>query len=132
MNVDDHLALLDLHARYAQTIDSGAAEAWAECFTPDGCLRTDRPLHVEGRKALSRFAADWHAADGGQRRHVTWHHRFGVDGDGAEGTCYAALLCTSRGGVSTEFTAVYHDQYARTPVGWAIRERAVALDRVSH
>jgi hypothetical protein len=131
MNLDDRLALLDLHAPHAQTIDSGAAQAWAECFTADGSLRTNRPLHVRGRYELERFAADWHAADHGQRRHVTWHHRFAADGDGADGTCYAALLRTGPDGVSTEFTAVYRDRYTRTPAGWAIRERSVALDRVS-
>ena len=131
MDVVDHLALLDLHARYAYTIDAGAAEEWAACFTPDGSLRTSRPLHVQGRKALAEFAADWHASNGDQRRHMTWHHRFAVVGSGAQGTCYAALLRAGPDGVSTEFTAVYHDRFTRVSEGWAIHERCVAIDRGS-
>jgi SnoaL-like domain len=129
LQIADRTALLELHARYANTIDEGHAEAWAACFTPDGVLRTTRPLHVEGREALIAFAAQWHARNDGQPRHMTWNHRFEADGDDIGGSCYAALLRTGGAQVEVEYTAVYRDRFASTPAGWLIRERFVAIDR---
>jgi SnoaL-like domain len=130
MDTADRLALLELHARYAQTMDGGSAQAWAACFTPQGKLRTSRQLHLQGHRALAKFAAEWHSANRDQRRHMTWHHRFEGDAQTAEGTCYAALLRTGETGVRMEYTAVYRDRFARLPEGWAIEERSVAIDHI--
>jgi ketosteroid isomerase-like protein len=133
VGVADRMALLELHARYATTIDEGDADAWAACFTSDGVLRTSRPLRVEGRAALAAFAADWHASTAGRSRHMTWHHRFEPDGAEVAGTCYAALVRTVGARVELDFTATYEDRFAATAAGWLIRERFVTIDRaVSH
>jgi SnoaL-like domain len=129
VRIADRVALLELHALYANTIDEGHAEAWAACFTADGVLRTSRPLRIEGHDALVAFAADWHASNGGQPRHMTWNHRFEADGAEVVGTCYAALLRTAGAQVEVEFTAVYRDRFAAAGAGWLIRERFVAIDR---
>jgi hypothetical protein len=129
VGVADRTALLELHALYANTIDEGRAQEWAGCFTADGVLRTSRPLRVEGREALAAFAADWHATHDGQPRHMTWNHRFEVEGAAILGTCYAALLRTSGARVEVEYTAIYRDRFASTAAGWLIRERFVAIDR---
>jgi hypothetical protein len=87
-----------------------------------------RPLHVEGREALVAFGQEWHAATGGQPRHMTWQHRYDADGDEVAGTCYAALLRTAEAQVQIVFTAVYRDRYVRFDGGWLIAERTVAMD----
>ena len=131
VGVGDRFLLLELHARYAATIDEGDARGWAACFMADGVLRTSRPLVVCGHEALEAFAAEWHAGGPGQPRHMTWQHRFAAapaGGGEVTGTCYAALLRTVAARVDIAFTAVYHDRFVPAADGWRIRERVVALD----
>jgi len=124
----EHRAILELHARYANTIDDGDAAGWARCFTPDGVLRTTRPLEVRGREQLERFARDWAASGDGPSRHVSWHHLVERDGNELVGRCSAALLRTSAAGVRIAFTAVYHDRFAEVDGEWLIRARVVTID----
>jgi hypothetical protein len=118
-----------VHARYAFAIDGGDAEAWADCFTPDGVLRTTRPLEIRGRDALRAFARDWHAASPAPRRHLSWHVLLEERNGELRGRCYAALLRTAETGVVAEFTAVYRDVYVRGEDGLLIVERHVDIDR---
>jgi len=119
--------VLDLHARYANTIDGGDADGWAGCFTADGALRTDRPREVVGRAALREFAAAWAASRVGATRHVTWHHR--VDEPGLTGRCSAALVITEVAGVTIDYTAVYIDRYEQIGGDVLLSERVVTFDR---
>jgi ketosteroid isomerase-like protein len=131
VGVADRLSVLELHARYAHAIDAGDAPAWADCFTPDGVLRTNRPIEIRGRADLVAFASAWYAETSGTRRHMTWHHLVDAEGSEIVGRCYAAILRTGEAGVCADFTAVYRDRFARTPDGWLLRERAVEIDRWS-
>ena len=36
-----HQEIVELYARYCQSADADAAEAWADCFTSDGDLCVD-------------------------------------------------------------------------------------------
>ncbi|MEO3856500.1 nuclear transport factor 2 family protein [Acrocarpospora sp. B8E8] len=119
--------VMDLHARYANAIDDGDAEAWARCFTPDGVLRTNRPLEVTGRPALRAFAESWIASRPGPSRHITWHHLV-LEAELA-GRCSAGLLVTMAEGVSMSYTAVYRDRFERVRAEWLLKERVVAIDR---
>jgi SnoaL-like domain len=122
-------AVLDVHARYAWAIDGGDAEAWAECFTADGVLRTSRPLEIRGRHALREFAQDWHVLSPAPRRHVSWNLLLGEAHGELSSRCYAALLTTCERGVAVEFTARYRDVYAHGDGGLLLAERVVEIDR---
>ncbi|MCW2767880.1 nuclear transport factor 2 family protein [Nocardioides sp.] len=121
-------SLLDLHAAYAFSIDSGDADAFADCFTPDGVLETTRPLVVTGRDELVAFAHDRarHAAD--PCRHLTWHHTFAGGPDQVEGRCSAAVLQTTSAGVQVLFTATYVDWFVQSGEKWRLLRRFVAMD----
>jgi hypothetical protein len=124
-------ALMDLHARYATTIDEGDAEGWSDCFTDDGVLETTRPLEVAGRADLVAFARAHAASATGPARHVTWHHTFTPVADGrVTGRCSAAILETTTTGVRAVFTARYLDTFVRVGAGWRLRRRSVFIDRV--
>ena len=129
VRAEDRLEVLELYARYAYTFDAGDASAWARCFTPEGVLRTSRPLEVRGHAALEAFARDWWTTADATPRHLSWHHVLEADGDEVTGLCTAALLQTRQDGVAIAFTALYRDRFARTPEGWRIAERVVELDR---
>lgn len=119
--------MLDLHARYANTIDGGDADGWAACFTVDGALRTDRPLEVVGRAGLREFAASWTVSRAGATRHVTWHHL--VDESKLVGRCSAALVGTRVNGTTIDYTAVYIDRYEQIGGDVLLSERVVTFDR---
>ena len=120
---------MDLHARYAFTIDDGEAEGWADCFTPDGVLETTRPLLVAGSADLVAFATARAARSTAVARHITWHETFADEGGRIAGRCSAALVETRPTGVVTVFTATYRDSFVRLASGWRISRRQVLIDR---
>jgi 3-phenylpropionate/cinnamic acid dioxygenase small subunit len=126
---DTRQALLDLHARYAFTIDDGDAEAWAACFTPDGVLETTRPLLVSGTAELTAFARARAVESKAPARHVTWHETFAQAPNGQiSARCSAALVETRMGGVVAVFTATYLDTFVKGIGGWMIGRRRVLID----
>lgn len=124
----DHLALLELHAAYAHTIDDGDADAWAECFTPDGVLWSTRPSEVSGREALAEFARGRIASLGDRERHLSWNHTFAADGRAVAGRCSASLARSGPGGTILLFTASYRDRFERHDGRWRIARREVHYD----
>ncbi len=50
LSFEDKAEIIELHARYNRTVDTGDAEAWAACFTPDG--------EFDARSAHSRGTAE--------------------------------------------------------------------------
>jgi hypothetical protein len=124
----ERMALLELHAELAATIDAGDAAAWAGLFSEDGRLRTSRGRELRGREELERFAAEWFESSPAVRRHSTWHHRFEQRDGEVDGSCYAAILRTDGDGVAIEFTASYRDRFCRDGDVWRLRERDVAID----
>jgi ketosteroid isomerase-like protein len=128
VSVAERLALLEIYAELAATIDGGDAAGWADLFTEDGVLRTSRGRELRGREELARFAAEWFGSSSSPRRHMSWHHRFEPVGEEILGSCYAALLRTGPDAVTIEFTASYRDRFSRRGDGWLLRERDVAID----
>ncbi|WP_216911053.1 nuclear transport factor 2 family protein [Nocardia noduli] len=54
----DSVAVHGLLARYGRLIDQRRAEEWSELFVADGCLEIPERDLVEGRAALTEFAAN--------------------------------------------------------------------------
>jgi 3-phenylpropionate/cinnamic acid dioxygenase small subunit len=123
--------ILELYARYAHAFDDNRPDAFAECFTATGRMRTNRPLLLEGHDALRAFVSDWWAQSSGAPRHASWHHVFeGDERDLIRCRCSAALFITSGVEVSTAFTATYRDEFRKAGNGtWRISERVVEMDR---
>ena len=55
-NVEDHLAIRELAARYNRAFDYGDPEAWVECFTEDGTFNIGSKELAAGSDALLAFA----------------------------------------------------------------------------
>ncbi len=53
MDIERRLAVLDLNARYAETIDEGRLEEWPDFFTEDGRYRITTAENVEQGLPLS-------------------------------------------------------------------------------
>lgn len=112
-NTGDQCRLAELHARHARELDIGDADAWAECFTPDGTLRTSAGRTVKGTAEPRSFASSWWDSRTGSTRHITWHRTYEVDEASIRGLCCAALLVTRENGVTVEFTAMYVDTFVQ-------------------
>lgn len=130
IDVADHLALLQLHAAYAHTLDDGDVDAWVDCFTTDAVLWSTRPSEVVGRAALAAFGRERVASLRLPERHISWNHVFDGSGDLATGRCSAAIARTDADQVVLLFTATYRDRFAREADGWRIARREVFYDRV--
>jgi hypothetical protein len=131
LSSDDRFEILDLFSRYAHSIDTGAAEACADCFRGDGRLQVGDGPPVVGTDALRSFALDWRASFRGVPRHISWHVILErISDHEAKGTASTALIRTTAAGATIVFSGTYSDTYTRDANGaWKIAERLVAVDR---
>ncbi len=120
---EDHLAILDLIARYNHAIDFGSAEMWADCFTVDAEFDARPITHCRGRADLLEFSRK----SIGMTRH--WTSNLLVEGDGDTSTA-SLYLMTVTPGATTEpgVTGVYHDQLVKREGHWKIKSRVLTFD----
>jgi uncharacterized protein (TIGR02246 family) len=121
----DKLQIQELGARYNHAIDYGHPEAWADCFTPDGCFISPQGQQ-DGRDALIAFAAA-SAASALSARHWTNNWVIAGSGDDATATCYLNLINAHNAGASI-VTGLYRDRLRRVDGVWKFTERNVATD----
>ena len=76
-----------LHARYNRAIDTGQAEAWADCFTQDGVFDA-RTRYAKGTAELIDFARFYHQ-EPTFKGAVHWNANIVIDGDGDEADVHA-------------------------------------------
>jgi uncharacterized protein (TIGR02246 family) len=123
LTTDDVTAIQQLYARFCNTLDDGEADAFVECFAPDGSLGgVGTP--VRGHGALRKFAED---LVGRNMRHVATGIYVEGDGDEAVGRAYlvayrgtrpAKLLATGR----------YRDRICKVDGDWRFAERVFTPD----
>lgn len=128
------LAIEELFARYAHTIDAYDGPAWVNCFTPDGIFEVaaeDGGVGFAGHAALSRFV-EAHIRLLPGTRHVMSNHVIDFSDDSA-----AEHICTLSGTLSrAESVYVFANGYYRSRVEcvdgeWKIRHRTVYLDNTA-
>jgi uncharacterized protein (TIGR02246 family) len=128
------IQIQQFYARQMQLLDDGAAEEWAETFTPDGVFAANAaPAPVRGREniaAAARSTADQLQADGIVRRHWLGMLDVRQRDDGDVGVrSYALILETPKGGrTAVRMSTLCEDVLAREDGGWLVRERAVSRD----
>ena len=125
--VVDQLAIQQLYARYNHSIDSGQAEEWAACFTPEGAFSASSAGTFTGTEALAGFARGFAA----QLKARHWTNNLLLDGDGrtATGRCYLMLMRLQPGNPATVLaTGLYEDQLTKTAGGWRFASRSLRND----
>jgi len=126
-----------LVTRYCHYIDHGEAERVAELFTADGVWRA-APVVMDGEDALRKGFRQRQANRGRMSRHVCNNLLVDVvDSDNARGTVYLTLYRHDGDeGRRTSplagpvFVGEYRDRFVRTPTGWRIAERELAVSFV--
>lgn len=124
---EDHVAILNLLARYNHAIDLGNSEDWADCFTDDGVFDARPVTHSKGRKELIAFCEQ----SLGRTRHWTTNPLVKVNGDTATLDLY--LMTVTPGAQDAPFatpgvTGVYHDQLVKVDGEWKIKFRKLDFD----
>jgi 3-phenylpropionate/cinnamic acid dioxygenase small subunit len=127
--LQDKQEITDLCYRYGLTLDSRAWTGLADLFTPDAdAFYLDmpprqgyQPIEDACRAAREPMSATQHLIPNGVVR---------LDGDRAESSCYLQaqhVKAGTPGGDQFIIAGRYDDQLIRTPDGWRIRERRLAL-----
>jgi hypothetical protein len=124
----ERLALRQLVEQYARGADTRDAELYADVFTDDAILHTNRG-DICGRTDLLKVAPRLGRYKA--TMHLVGNHYVTFDGDDhAHGLAYCeASHMREVEGVDWVYVMriVYHDVYVREPRGWRISERRLEL-----
>jgi hypothetical protein len=125
LSTQDYIDIQQLYARYAQTIDAGDAEGWANTFTPDGVFNNNS----RGHDALVQFVHDWRdKREGANRRHWNANLVITPSPTGATGSVYLLLLNTETRPPTPVSSSIYEDTLVKTPSGWRFKTRVLHGD----
>jgi hypothetical protein len=118
----DYTEIQQLYARYYQTIDAGASEAWADTFTADGVFNTD----TRGRDAL--IASNRRGGTTRPLRH--WHSNLTIEPTvaGAKGSVYVMQIDITTKPPSISTYSRYDDVLVKTNQGWRFKVRQRSSD----
>ncbi|MBV8463811.1 MAG: nuclear transport factor 2 family protein [Acidimicrobiales bacterium] len=128
LDLDDHVAIQQLVARYNHAIDSGDGAAYADAFVDDGVLDAGG-LVVEGRDALHSFAETF-AASVWAPRHVATNLVIDGQGDRAELRAYVQLYSMEGdpGRQGVRASGIYHDTLVKQDGRWRFVRRTYTGD----
>lgn len=128
LTVADRLAIAELLARYNHALDSGDADGWADCFTPDGALEGRRG-RIAGRDALRQFATE--AAGRGTCRHVVGNvvvESSDVVPHSAMVKSYMIYYEVRAEHITLIETAIQRDHVVKFKGNWRLHERKILRD----
>jgi hypothetical protein len=126
LEATDHLAILDLIARYNHAIDFGTAQEYADCFTPDGEFDARPVVHARGRAELIEFAT---AVVAGGRSSLHWTSNASVEGDESEARSRVYLMNVRPGlDAACGPTGVYFDRVVKVDGSWRFGARRLVFD----
>jgi 3-phenylpropionate/cinnamic acid dioxygenase small subunit len=122
-----------LMVSYAESLDYGANERWAQCFAPDGhfaVLMRGEPMFAHtGTAALSAFAAGHTHAPAVYHKHFVSIPEVDFEDDThAVARTYFTMLHERPSGPVVLVFGRYLDRLIRLGTGWAFAERVVDME----
>lgn len=121
----DRMAILELSARFDNSLDSEDADKFVATFAPDGALVGfwgEAKGSAEIRKAhafmLSTFARN--------KRHIVTNHEISVDGNRARMFCYLTVF--DRTALAMTGTATFTDELSKRDGVWRFTRRELRAD----
>jgi hypothetical protein len=137
--LEDREGIRDAIHRFGHALDYGPAEAWVDCFTPDGVfdIRTRKglpsyneyPTVNRGSEALLKLAMAHPVAPDEYHKHLTLLPEYiEIKGDTAKVRSYFIVIHEIKGPPETVHSGSYDDVFVRCPDGrWRIKERVVEV-----
>lgn len=126
----DDVAIRNLIARIAQLADTGDAEEYAQCFTPDafwempGAPRRGRADILAGSQARRKSGE---IGPGSATRHAVGTIVVDVDGDAARARSYFQFFVQTTTTPQLRLVGQYDDQLVRSSDGWLLDHRRITL-----
>lgn len=126
----DDVAIRNLIARIAQFADTGEAEEYMQCFTPDarwempGAPRRGRADILAGSRARRESGE---IGPGSATRHVVGTIVVEVDGDAARARSYFQFFAQTTTRPQLRLLGHYDDQFVRSSDGWLLDHRRITL-----
>lgn len=126
----DELAIRNLIARIAQLADTGSADDYTRCFTPDA--RWDMPGSPQrGRSDIQRGSQARRDAGaigpGSATRHMVGTIVVDIDGDAARAKSYFQFFDQTTTTPRLRLVGQYDDRFVRTSDGWLLENRRIML-----
>ena len=122
----DRAEIVELSARFDNSLDSEDAEKFASVFIPEGELvgfwgTSKGPEAIKQSHAfmISTFAKD--------KRHVVTNHEITLNGDRATMFCYLTVF--DRNSLAVTGTATFTDELVRHNGEWKFARRTLSADR---
>jgi hypothetical protein len=121
LHIADRLEIFELYARAAVSFDTGDAEAFAQCFTPEGVFDSRTP--IAGHDELVAYVTRRFTEAPGMAHHISNIYIDETD-EGARGTAYGVILSTaSDGRLQLRTAGTYKDDLVSENGRWRIRYR---------
>ena len=130
----DRLAIEDLFARYAHTVDGYDADGWVDCFTGDGIFELKSEgsgLQFIGRQALHDFVCA-HIRLLPGTRHVMTNHLTEIDGSRAQHRCTLTGMLSRPDKVYTFISGWYESTLEKVSGEWKIKHRIAHADNAAN
>jgi hypothetical protein len=129
---EDWIEISTLYAYYNQCSDTGDAEGYASCFTPDGIMdQVTRKLVIKGYDNLVEYKKQDVAGRGGKyRRHWNGGLVLRKLADGTvHGSCYLHAYNGAPGGLPVlQAAGVYEDRLVKVDGAWKFALRKLTMD----
>ena len=124
----EKFSIQELCARYAHAIDDLDADAWVQCFTPDGGFQVADWV-IRGHPALREYAAV-HVGEV-RCRHMTGNLLYEVHGNEATGQCSVLATLATPAGYKIFGQGRYVDRLVKQNGQWRFAHRRVDVDTLA-
>ena len=124
----EKLSIQELCARYAHAIDNLDAEAWAQCFTPDGSFQV-ADWAIRGHAALREYAAVH--VEAVRCRHMTSNLLYEVRENEATGQASVLATIATPAGYKIFGQGRYVDRLVKHNGQWRFAHRRVDVDTLA-
>lgn len=127
--VIDRIAVTDVLTRYATACDSRNWALLDDVFTPDVEANYGGPNVFNNRKAVVEMIRSM-LGGCGPTQHMLSNYRIMIEGDTADSVCSVRAFHAGIGQAKGKTFVVwgeYRDRLIRTPVGWRIAKRTMAV-----
>jgi uncharacterized protein (TIGR02246 family) len=125
LTADDHVAIQQLYARYATSLDLHDLDTWITTWTPDAEFVGFKRGFTTGHEALRAMAEEAIADPGEQGYH--WNSNVAVEPTdyGASAICYIMHVLADQGMATARYALHYRDELVKHDGAWRFRRRQV-------
>lgn len=134
LGAEDEFAIRELYARYNAYVDTGAYEAWADCFTADGVFSP--AVESGGRAAIAALGKARFEARASQPWEQPQHWNSNLLFSPASNERNASAVCyilrtvkmKASGERAVNVLGMYRDELVKIGGQWLFKRRAVSFD----